>query len=256
LGRDGDGKTPLHYAIHACCGEEKVPNKISIINLLLDAGASAGGGDDADLVLGICVDAPSSAHPVAVVAALLERDPGLLEHRGGDAPVLRRAVRSRKCNLSVITTLIEAGASVDTLAEGCETALVCALASNTDMEVCDKLDVLRVLLDAGADPRAHDRSGVTTLMNIVDRCSDDDATALFISDLLDYIKARRGEREASESEVDAVDTGSTGAGIGAGIGAAAALGFKASRPRPDEDVDDEKEPLRKRMKTSTVFNKL
>jgi ankyrin repeat protein len=267
LGTDSKEKTPLYYAIHAYCREEQVPDKISIINLLIDAGAETDGDYDESNVLDICIGAPCSAHPAAVVAALLERDPGLLEDRPSDRhPILMRAVQGRECNLSVIKALIGAGASVNVDTSGNKIPLVYNLASNRLMKAGDKLPLLRVLLEAGAEPRApayDDRTSLMTFPSILNEWNHwyddgDDAAALFISDMLDYIKAHGIEGEAGESvgdEADA-DTG-VDTGIEADIAPLAAAARKASRARTedkdikaDEDFDDEKEPLRKRMRAN------
>jgi ankyrin repeat protein len=260
LGTDIKGKTPLCYAIHAYCREEQVPDKISIINLLIDAGAVTDRHYDEGNVLDICIGAPSSAHPVAVVAALLERDPGLLEERPrGRYPILMRAVRGRECNLSVIKALIDAGASVNVDASGYKFPLVYSLASNTLMEIGDKLRLLRVLLEAGADPRECP-NGETSLMTFPwilnewnHRYDDgDDAAALFISDILDYIKAHGIEGDAGESVGDEADADSD---VDTDIAPLPAAARKTARARTedgdikaDEDFDDEKEPLRKCMR--------
>jgi ankyrin repeat protein len=254
-----DGQTPLRYAIHAYCAETRVQDKISVINLLIDAGANTRGGVYIQPALNICVDAHSDAHPVAVVAALLERDPGLLEDRYMDfITPLQAAVYNQNCNPSVIRALIDAGANVNAKKRAWETSLVSRLCFNSKIKRDKKREILHMLLEASAEAQARDSHGNTQLMIIAKHCYSDDAVAaLFISDMLDYIKAHGVGREAGESVGDEADAGAdTGTGTGTSAASAAVTTCKATRARTgdadikaDEDVDEE-EPPRKRTKSS------
>jgi hypothetical protein len=171
----------LKIAINTRCPNDRVGDKIEIINMLLDAGASTRDCIDRKTVLHMpytcweqLADEPSY-NLVAAYTAVLARDPGLVHCRDdrGATPLLSVA-RRHSAPPALIKVLIDAKADVNAVdAEG-ETA--CSLWSfelygyctpKSDKEANTRR-CLQLLLAAGADPTLCNDGEKTLLMQLVD----------------------------------------------------------------------------------------
>ena len=137
--RQGDGATALHWAAHL--------NDLETADLLIRAGADVDAAND----LGVTpLWVAATAGSAAMVAKLLEArgDPNITPGTGG-TPLM---ITARQGNVAAVGSLLAHGADVNATegAQG-QTALMWAVARRHP-------EVVRVLLDAGADLHARTKS--------------------------------------------------------------------------------------------------
>ena len=137
--RQGDGATALHWAAHL--------NDLETVDLLLRAGADVDAAND----LGVTpLWVAATAGSAAMVAKLLEArgDPNIAPDTGG-TPLM---IAARQGNVAAVRSLLAHGADANATegAQG-QTALMWAVARRHP-------EVVRVLLDAGADLHARTKS--------------------------------------------------------------------------------------------------
>ena len=137
--RQGDGATALHWAAHL--------NDLETVDLLLRAGADVDAAND----LGVTpLWVAATVGSAAMVAKLLEArgDPNIAPDTGG-TPLM---IAARQGNVAAVRSLLAHGADANATegAQG-QTALMWAVARRHP-------EVVRVLLDAGADLHARTKS--------------------------------------------------------------------------------------------------
>jgi ankyrin repeat protein len=124
MGSYEGAKSALHYAVYARCTNDRVRDKIEVINMLFDAGADTRecGGGRSTLELGrmFC---DSSYNLDAAFAAVLARDPGLVHCRdaSGATPLLQ-VLRKHK-DPALVKVLLDAKADVNAVDTDGTTAL-------------------------------------------------------------------------------------------------------------------------------------
>jgi ankyrin repeat protein len=198
---------PLFQTIMTPCSKDKAKDKVAIVQLLLDAGAPIRGSYEGKKTsaLHLCGqvvhgnDGAVDAAVAQVAALLLARDPQLLELKDsqGRTPLIAVAASH---NVKVAEVLVQSGADV-TVCDSINKPLVhCALAAHRDLSPYryfpkDRRTVLRMLLEAGADPIPCDKFGRTVLMTLVSPLRlqfsvPDSVAAFFIGDVADAILAR------------------------------------------------------------------
>jgi hypothetical protein len=178
--KKGKGEmSALDIAINAKCPNDRVGDKIEIINMLLDAGASTRDFIWDQTVLhmpylsGKQISVEPSYNLVAAYTAVLARDPGLVHCRDaqGATPLLSVAEK-QSASPALMKMLIEAKADVNAVdAQG---KTVCSL---LPFEFCDcctpksdrganTRECLQLLFAAGADPTLCNDGGMTLLMQL------------------------------------------------------------------------------------------
>jgi hypothetical protein len=169
----------LDIAINAKCPDNRVGDKIEIINMLLDAGASTRDCIEGKTVMhmpylsGKQISDEPSYNLVAAYTAVLARDPGLVHCRDaeGATPLLSLA-EGESVSPALMKMLIDAKADVNAVDAQGETA--CFL---LPLEFCDcctpksdrganTRECLQLLFAAGADPTLCNDGGVTLLMQL------------------------------------------------------------------------------------------
>jgi ankyrin repeat protein len=161
--------TPLCTAVSTQCEDEKIDDKIAVINLLVDAGASLLRVDRiSNSALQICIT-KWPAQP-RVAAALLARDPTLLELRDGTGKTPLQVAVTIK-SVEMVRFLISAGADVHKCDKFGVPIVSLAMRRPSYSPTSRTLDTLLlmretldVLLAAGADPTACDANGKTAVM--------------------------------------------------------------------------------------------
>lgn len=151
-----DGVTPLLWAAHW--------DALEAVGLLVGAGANVDAADDHGATP---LDRAAENGSLAMVEALLDAgaDPNLAQ-ASGLTPLMTAA---RTGNVAIVEALVSAGADLNAeTTETRSTALMWAVSET-------HRDVVRVLLDAGADPHVSTTSGITPLLYAAD--NGDIATA-------------------------------------------------------------------------------
>jgi hypothetical protein len=213
----GTGWPPLEYVINAkCVDDQQIDDKVTIINLLLSAGAATRGlqgvacsGEHSALEVLVKTGDVAKARDIEIIERqirsamqpLIAHDAGLLElrDRRGMTVLMHMAGSG-----SVDTTeaLVEAGADVNARhpASG-RSVLFLSLPENRSYTAYQQIrDKIQMLLAAGADATVCDREGVSLLMWAC-TCSDrlqgpgmhDNAHSVFIDDMLNHISTRSFE---------------------------------------------------------------
>jgi ankyrin repeat protein len=175
---------------HVPCPDKQAEDKIAILNLLLDAEGDACGDKEQSAVLRECTRAVDGTDRVMTVNALLSRNPRLLEYEeDGDTllmSLVKRVGKETGPRPPLIKAVLEHGANVNARDKR-EKPVLFRVFDSTLFHYQDKREVMRMLLDAGADATvvACDKSvDITLLMSIV-MYVDDFASSIFISDVLD-----------------------------------------------------------------------
>jgi hypothetical protein len=183
--------TSLSITVSAPCTDRQADDKIAIINLLLDSGAGTR-DSHGDSVLGTCLRLEPAHHNVTAMQTLMQRDPSLLVLRdSNNQEPLMYAIN--RCPPVMIKTLIDAGADVN---------IVDIHGRSVFQRIFDKQrqgshrsnprekrDILRLLLDTGADPMASTaKEGMTLPMWIVSESHEvpDYAISILIGDMFDH----------------------------------------------------------------------
>jgi ankyrin repeat protein len=178
VNRWGAGEPALHQAVFAECPEDRVGDKIAVINVLLDAGARVL-DDRGGATIFFTADGRATLFHYArdislvfpVIHTLLEREPGLVLHRDyNGVTVLAAVVRNSTKHLGMVRALLDAGA--DPLARGSDGKSVLQYLflgehSNEVERIVDMCEIMRILLSAGADPTDCLRDGETLLMRVL-----------------------------------------------------------------------------------------
>jgi ankyrin repeat protein len=172
--------TPLCSVLSAPKAAVSFDDEISVINLLLDAGARTRNIDpNGDSALHVWARATwSRPESIAVAKVLLERDPGLLDCRGagGETPLM--AAMKSKRRMHELEFLVEAGADVNAKDASGNSVLAISLMYNGSQAVFMReyrkfLATQQLLLAAGADPFDCDRLGRTAAMILFNPCTPD-----------------------------------------------------------------------------------
>jgi ankyrin repeat protein len=194
------GASALFYAVYAVCPENRVDDKIALVNLLLDAGADACDINVGQSVLHWCLGYRSIDN--AVLDVLLARCPALLHYRDDDdgTTVLMTMSMTRIIYPRLIRTLLDAGADAKATDDDNQTALF-HLFSLEDDEVSVNVggirEALLMLLSAGTDPTVCRDNGDTLLTQMLllsmTRHHSDAAVSTWIGDILDSVLLRPRE---------------------------------------------------------------
>jgi ankyrin repeat protein len=145
-GRQGDGATALHWAVHR--------GNLEIVDLLIGAGADVNAAN-AHGVTPLAL-AAENAQPT-MVARLLKAgaNPNAALPVQGESILMTAALAG---NLEVVTMLLDRGAQVDArTARSGQTALMWAVSEN-------HVAVTRLLIERGADVRARSATGFTPML--------------------------------------------------------------------------------------------
>jgi ankyrin repeat protein len=185
VNRDVDGKnTLLQYAMGVSSGcvalvaGEPIDVRISIINLLLTAGAKTRGLRDGFTALTLCCDSEAPMWLLEpVIRALVSHDRTLLDEvdENGWTPV---TMAVSKTNAPVVKLLLDMGAGVDKKPSKHTRSQLPVLFHLRHMFgycfPCESArSILCMLLDAGADPMECDDDGRTVFMNIWEKMRRD-----------------------------------------------------------------------------------
>jgi ankyrin repeat protein len=171
----GTGKmgaaSALYDAVYAECTNDRVSDKVEVINLLLRAGVNTRDCGDGKSVLHIPdLDYDSSYNLAAAFPVLLAHDPGLVHARDakGATPLLYMMSIHDFFDRGLVKMLLEAKSDVAAVDSFDNTALSPLLQQyRWSQDGVYAWQCLRLLLDAGADPTVCDR-GETVLMRLVD----------------------------------------------------------------------------------------
>jgi ankyrin repeat protein len=191
--------SPLLLTVLATCTDEQVDDKISVINVLLDAGADAYvmfGGTSA---LDVCINGDKNISKIATAQALLQRCPDLLEFPDdqGEPPL---AVATRRRDTEMVKLLLDAGADV-TVRDSNYNPLLFVLFSTHDYSWQNDgfprrmTEILPLLLSSGLDPTECDDDDRTVLMSLVSVALakylvNDWASSRLLNDLLSFMATR------------------------------------------------------------------
>jgi hypothetical protein len=194
------GKSPFYYAVYSRCAEEHIQDKIAVINHLFDAGASLYDKKGRSVIHVVATGGESSnlKKIIPVLPALVARDPTLLESRYDDeTPLLAVLGGYDPKNPLVIQALLEAGADVHARnGKGMSVLMQMFARHSVRAELSSVRTILRLLLDAGADPTVCADDGHSLLMSMVTYDTsgsvDDEIRRIFIGDVLDHIMTRSG----------------------------------------------------------------
>jgi ankyrin repeat protein len=197
--------TALSIAIAAPCDEDKVDDKVAVINLLLDAGARTRGVNRRGSALHVLATSNTSDLSASrVTEALIAHDHDLLDYRNeSDKDALVLAAEHGM--VGAVRAFVANGADVNAKSTIGQTIVAQALLLNDSaVQHPDMLPRLRetvgILLDAGADPMGGDSLGVTPAMILVmmihvqledgDNPIPDYASAVILRDIAESILAR------------------------------------------------------------------
>jgi ankyrin repeat protein len=163
----GRALLPIQTVLSTECSDDKVDDKVAVINMLFDAGADkpSAWGTASPLTLEVKLLADPSTR--RVVAALLARDRGLLEARDADGSTpLMVAVAA--ANPALVEVLLDARADVHALDREGKSVLTAAVSGPRVPTTARVPQVLQLLLDAGADPLQLCANGWTAAMAAVE----------------------------------------------------------------------------------------
>jgi ankyrin repeat protein len=198
----GRSKRSFRYALELSCTDDKVDDKIAIINLLIDVGASTRdvyAWDNVNSAMYTCLHHTAigfDVHPLETIRALHERDPGMLnctDYRYGITPLML-AVSRQDVPVSVVKELLEMGADMDIkdstgvpllqllfLPPPDESGAGDFLRDDTPSKIREKLPLL---LSLGADPNVTEFKGVTIpMMLLAADGTGTDSTETFFRDI-------------------------------------------------------------------------
>jgi ankyrin repeat protein len=184
------GEAALFHAVYAECSDDRVGDKIAVINLLLDAGADACKVAQGMSVLHMSGDLRRHESQMSpVINVLLDRCPALLHCKCSDGiTVLMSMVHTNRPWM--VKMLLDAGADPRVRDLGAKSAL-CHLLSGWHTihpdEIASTREILLMLLSAGADPLVCvGRHGTgTVLMQVL----SENELRLFESDKTNYTDA-------------------------------------------------------------------
>jgi hypothetical protein len=169
-------RTALHFAVYAKCTNDRVGDKIEVINVLLDAGANTRGSGFGFgcSVLHVPTDLgrDASYNLDAAFTAVLARDPRLVHCRNhlGSTPLLNVLHRHQWVALDLTKVLIDAEADVNTtniyMNSACSLSLIFTNETTSD-DVGNMRKCLQLMLAAGANPTVCTVNGETLLMQLM-----------------------------------------------------------------------------------------
>jgi ankyrin repeat protein len=194
----GVGPAPLLTAIRAECTDTQVQDKISVINILLDAGHRV---EELDNLLGRsalheAVVAREETNPHVAIRVFLERHPELMRSRDKTTMTpLFLAVRSEPGD--VVRMLLDAGADANEEDTKGNPVIFYALEiqslSWSEKHVARRIqDIMRILVKYGARLSECGSGGTTWLMALMSRKLpklkvSDNATSILIDDFIDTL---------------------------------------------------------------------
>jgi ankyrin repeat protein len=197
-----EGTSPFYYAVYSDCADDRIQDKIAVINHLFDAGASLYDDNGRSVIHAELATRWSTRldNIVSVLPALLARDPALLESRYHDETPLIAVAGYGSRKPAVVLTLVEAGADVNARNGKGETVLHRLFSQPFSVSIENDMSIvramLRLLLDAGADPTMCASNGRSVLMSIIEYDSTgfipDNIRKIFIGDVLDSVMSRPG----------------------------------------------------------------
>jgi ankyrin repeat protein len=191
----GCRRSPLYTVIEHNAADDKIDDKIAIINLLLDAGARSvkmNRDDDSALHLVAKSHCPSTSHAIEVLVA---REPLLGECRNdyNRTPLMSAVDHGTRQS---IKALVGAGVNVDAKISNGMTVLHLALYPNDIWKRRRGFrqrirDIVRILLEGGANPLECTHDGETAVMMLFKTGSQeedrytfvDNVTSVFIRDI-------------------------------------------------------------------------
>jgi ankyrin repeat protein len=185
VGKGDVGKSALYYAVYAKCPEDRIGDKIAVINQLFDAGARV---HDSRTGMTILHMSTELAWVYPVIPIILAREPALVHYRDHlGTTTLMAVVRTPRKHPGMVQALLHAGA--DPLARDYdENSVLQHLISRefaNEAENCARMyEIMRMLLLVGVDPTECNRHGETLLMQVV---------ALSVSEGLPVPNARPAE---------------------------------------------------------------
>jgi ankyrin repeat protein len=168
VGSGVEGESALYYAVYAACPENRIEDKISIVNQLFDAGANMLDSRSTRTILHTGYDL-SLAY--CVISTILERKSGLVHcHYSNNLTPLMDVVGNPRKHLGMVRALLDAGADPLARDNDGKSVLQHLLSVNyttKDKHIIDMCEIMRILLSVGADPTACFRDGETLLMRVV-----------------------------------------------------------------------------------------
>jgi ankyrin repeat protein len=176
IGADAESSA-LSFAVYAVCPNDRVGDKIEIINMLFDAGADTRNCDKGRSVLHLPLLIEEASYNLeAAFTAVLARDPGLVHCRDakGNTPQLLVA-KNHLLSPALMKVLIDAKADVDAIDNEHNTACSLPFRFYSDTTAENEATMrrcLQLLLAAGADPTQCNGEGKTLLMQMVSMGED------------------------------------------------------------------------------------